>query len=108
MFKLSFHAKVGADVHPGHGPDAEVARPIIILGNLLNPEKISPMLAGWLRLDAGLRLSQGGIRGMTTGALVSGFWPGDWVWAEAASTTPAKQHDRHHTNQRGNRELLIN
>jgi len=25
----------------------------------LNPEKISPMLAGWLRLDAGLRLWPG-------------------------------------------------
>jgi hypothetical protein len=39
-----------------------MARPIVILGNLLNPEKISPTVPSWLRLDAGLRLSQG-IRG---------------------------------------------
>src|SRR5208283_557213 len=58
----SLHAEVGADIHPRHGPDAKMARPIVILGNFLNPEIISPTAAGWLRLDAGLRLSLG-IRG---------------------------------------------
>ena len=52
-----------------------MARPIVILGNLLNSEKISPMAAGWLRLDAGLRLSQG-IRGYDDRSIGIRIWAG--------------------------------
>ena len=57
--ECAIHAEAGVDVHPNHGPDAKVARPVVIIGNLLNPEIIRPMAAGWLRFDAGLRMSQG-------------------------------------------------
>ena len=55
--ELATYAEIGFDIHPDHGPDAKMSRPIVILGNLLNPEIIRPMVAGGLRLDGGLRLS---------------------------------------------------